>query len=171
MLCLDYLVTLLLLLLLNYSLLSQKVLKKGDGMNQLKEYIGYPKEGDVVKLSLKGRVKSTGKEFDDTHFLMLLIPIEIGSDYTLGVDATPISWTRGLAMATEGMLLGDHCELEIRSDYAYGTAGKKCNHGSVGPGEDIVVTVEVRQINHHRRNFKEPSCCEMMMKCNWGSMM
>ena len=140
-------------------------------MNQLGEYIGNPKKGDIVKLMLKGRVKSTGKEFEDTHRLMLMIPIEIGSDYDAGVNVSPISWTKGLAMAAEGMVLGDECELEIKSDYAYGAQGKKCNFGTVGPNEDIILTVVLRKINNHHRYHKEMSFCEMLMKCNWGSMM
>ena len=140
-------------------------------MNQLKEYIGHPKKGDIVKFSMKARVKSTGKEIEDTHFLMLLVSFEIGSDYDEGVNASPIKWTKGLAMAAEGMVLGDECELEVKSDYAFGPSGQKCNHGTVGPNEDVVLTVALRQINHHRRNFKEMSLCEMIMKCNWGSMM
>ena len=153
------------------QIVEQKYLVKGDGLNQLNEYIGHPKKGDIVKFSMKAHVKSTGKEFEDTHFQMLLVSIEIGSDYDKGVNASPIKWSKGLAMAAEGMLLGDECVLEVKSDYAFGASGQKGSFGTVGPNEDVVLTVALRQINGHRRKFKEMSFCQMLMKCNWGSMM
>lgn len=141
----------------------QKVLVKGDGMNQLDEYIGHPKKGDIVKVSFKGHVKSTGKEFEDTYNLLTLVPIEIGSDYDAASNASTIKWTKGLAMAVEGMVLGDECELVVKSDYAFGVKGKKCNFGTVGPNEDVIFTVALRHINHHHRKIKTVKVC-----CNWN---
>uniref|UniRef100_A0A7S2ML66 peptidylprolyl isomerase n=1 Tax=Helicotheca tamesis TaxID=374047 RepID=A0A7S2ML66_9STRA len=147
---------------------TKKVVKKGDGLSQLDEYIGHPKKGDIVQIMMNAKVESTGKELEDTYFDMRFISIEIGSDYNAGVNLSPYSWTKGLAMALEGMVLGDECLLHIKSDYAYGAEGKKCKLGTVGPNEDIMVKVSLRKINGHHRKIAEQSCCELFMKCNWG---
>jgi FKBP-type peptidyl-prolyl cis-trans isomerase len=97
---------------------SKTVLIPGDGFDPYGNVVLKPTTGDWVKVHYKGRVKSTGKEFEDTYHRQKPAYFQVGApDWMMDIQPT---WNKGLCKAVQTMNLGESCRLEIKSDFAYG---------------------------------------------------
>ena len=132
---------------------TKTLLEAGDGIDEYGTVVGRPSMGDWVKIHYKGRVVSTGQEFEDTYHRQKPTHFQIGGPYWL-TDIKP-TWNRGLVKAAQTMTLGDKCRLEIKSKFAYGARGTKSEYGEVPPNEDIVLECELVEINGHSSQQKE----------------
>jgi FKBP-type peptidyl-prolyl cis-trans isomerase len=132
--------------------------REGTGVDQTGNVHGPPGKEDWVKIHYKGRVKSSGKEFEDTYHRETPAHFQMKNGAN-GITAN-VTWTKGLAAAAETMLLGEKCIVTIQADYAYGSVGHRSNYGKVPPNEDVVLTCELMQINTDRREQpKDDSSC------------
>ena len=147
---------------------SQTIIREGDGLDQLKKEHGCSVEGDWVYIHYKGTVAATGKEFEDTYHREKPVSFQIGASKDAAASIlAEHRWTIGLDGAARTMVLGEKCRLAIKSDYAYGSQGKKSAYGKVSPNQDVVLICELMRVNTCRRKApKDDSCCLLQVLYN-----
>jgi hypothetical protein len=127
--------------------------KKGTGVDQLGNVHGPPGKEDWVKIHYKGRVKSSGKEFEDTYHREKPAHFQIknGENDIIGPSDTMLAFAvadgPGLAGAdeTSSMALGEECGVAIQaitsSDVTW-TTGLAEAAKTMLLGEKCVVTIQ-----------------------------
>uniref|UniRef100_A0A6U3A411 peptidylprolyl isomerase n=1 Tax=Paramoeba aestuarina TaxID=180227 RepID=A0A6U3A411_9EUKA len=104
---------------------TRTVLKEGTGRT--------PKNGEVIKAHYIGRLKSNGKEFDNSRARNKPLT------FIIGIGSVIRGWDEGIME----MKLGETCTLEVSSDYGYGEEGLA--EGGIPPNADLVFEVQLLQ--------------------------